>query len=258
MLLFVAVVLLGTLGTVVFGQNPIPHRPPTGFVYPASDTCKALVEFKAFVDLACPHSKTAWPTFEQVAAYYNNATAALVAFETLIFPLPYHRAAFPAAQATYILTDMKSGVAYDWFHYIFNHQSKYYDGAILNFNQSEVHQMLAEDIYMATGVSKSDILTHFKDTDPSWEEEIVMWKYGCTRTVDGTPSAFINGVRVEFSPTWTLDDWRQVIDPLIYNEDAFYMPKTCPAGEAECKYLPGKMECCLNGEFCIPNVGCRC
>lgn len=32
----------------------------------------------------------------------------------------------------------------------------------------------------------------------------------------------------------------------------------CPAGKEECNFAPGKSECCKTGEFCIPNVGCRC
>lgn len=33
---------------------------------------------------------------------------------------------------------------------------------------------------------------------------------------------------------------------------------TCPSGQTECTYLPGKTQCCLAGEMCIANVGCRC
>jgi hypothetical protein len=32
----------------------------------------------------------------------------------------------------------------------------------------------------------------------------------------------------------------------------------CPAGKETCNFAPGKSECCKTGEFCIPNVGCRC
>lgn len=34
--------------------------------------------------------------------------------------------------------------------------------------------------------------------------------------------------------------------------------ETCPNNEKQCDYAPGKFECCLPGEGCIPNVGCRC
>ncbi|XP_022079227.1 uncharacterized protein LOC110973070 [Acanthaster planci] len=255
--LLAAVVVLGRVGSSV-GQNPIPHRPPRGFVYPYSNNCNAPVEFKAFIDLSCPDCKQAWPTFQKVAAFYSNASISVLSFEAILFPLPFHRAAFPAAQASYILRLLREAAAYPWFDYIFEHQSKYYNGATLNLTQSEIDVMLAKDISSATGISMSDILTHFKDSDPSREEEIVMWKYACSMTVSGTPTVFVNGVRVDFSLTWTLDDWRKVIDPLLEPEDVYYMRKTCPAGQKLCKYLPGKTECCLKGEFCIPNVGCRC
>ncbi|XP_022079229.1 uncharacterized protein LOC110973071 [Acanthaster planci] len=200
------------------GQNPIPHRPPRGFVYPLGNNCNAPVEVTVFVDLICPESKQAWPAFKKVADYYNSGSAVQVSLETITFPLPYHRASFPAAQASYILRFLKGAASYMWFDYIFEHQSKYYNDAILNTKQSEIHTMLAKDIAASTGVAMSDILTHFEDLDSSREEEIVMWKYACSRTVSGTPFVFINGVRVDFWTSWTLDDWRRVIDPLLEPE----------------------------------------
>jgi len=32
--------------------------------------------------------------------------------------------------------------------------------------------------------------------------------------------------------------------------------ETCPDNEKECAYAPGKFECCLPGEYCIPKCGC--
>ena len=50
--------------------------------------------------------------------------------------------------------------------------------------------------------------------------------------------------------TQPLNAWVQVADTLGDG--------SCPAHTVTCAYLPGKMECCTNGEGCIPNVGCRC
>jgi hypothetical protein len=65
--------------------------------------------------------------------------------------------------------------------------------------------------------------------------------------------------------------WRartQVLDPLLQPQLKFFPAaapaavsgtnSSCPAGEPQCNYLPGKFECCKAGEQCIPNVGCRC
>ncbi len=77
--------------------------------------------------------------------------------------------------------------------------------------------------------------------------------------VAGTPTFFINGVTNSDSSSWSLDDWKSVIDPILAsNEQVSSQIKDCPAGQKECTYAPHKTQCCLAGESCIPNVGCRC
>ncbi|XP_033628931.1 uncharacterized protein LOC117291388 [Asterias rubens] len=252
---FIAAVLLGTASTGVSQGVPIPKRPPRGFVYNAS-SCTAPVELKVFVDLTCPDCKAAWPTLLQVAEVYNHAH--MVTFEVLIFPLPYHRASFPAAQVSYVLNKIAPEKVYTWFTYMFKNQAKYYNSAILKQSQDVVLQMFADDLFTATGIKQSETLPHLVDSDASREDAIVMWKYACSRTVSGTPTALINDVRIDFGIDWTLDDWSKVINPLLKNQEYSSPKKSCPAGEERCEYLPGKIECCLSGEACIPNVGCRC
>ena len=75
----------------------------------------------------------------------------------------------------------------------------------------------------------------------------------------GTPTFLINGVSISASPTWSLADWKSVIDPILAsNENHSSQIRDCPPGQKQCNYAPHKTECCLAGENCIPNVGCRC
>lgn len=75
----------------------------------------------------------------------------------------------------------------------------------------------------------------------------------------GTPTFMINGVVIDASPSWTLADWKSIIDPILASNDNSQSENAnCPTGEQLCNYSPGKGECCLGGERCIPNVGCRC
>lgn len=90
------VLVLGGLISQGTAQAPIPLRPP-GFFY-SNGSCVAPIQLEAFVDLMCPNSKAAWPTYQKVADYYGPNT---VRFSALIFPLPYHRAAMVAAQVNY-------------------------------------------------------------------------------------------------------------------------------------------------------------
>ncbi len=88
------------------------------------------------------------------------------------------------------------------------------------------------------------------------DSSLILWWYlGAT----GTPTFLINGVAVSADASWSLADWKSVIDPLLASNVQKSSPvQVCPAGQKECQYLPGKTQCCLAGESCIQNVGCRC
>ncbi|CAF3126390.1 unnamed protein product [Rotaria sp. Silwood2] len=91
------------------------------------------------------------------------------------------------------------------------------------------------------------------------DETRISWKYACSRGVVGTPTFFINGVVTSANSAWSLDDWKSVIDPILAsNEKVSSQIKDCPPSQKECDYAPHKTQCCLAGERCIPNVGCRC
>ena len=75
----------------------------------------------------------------------------------------------------------------------------------------------------------------------------------------GTPTFLINGVMINADPSWTLKDWKSIIDPILAsNVESTSTNRDCPTGEELCTYASRKTECCLAGERCIPNVGCRC
>ena len=77
--------------------------------------------------------------------------------------------------------------------------------------------------------------------------------------VAGTPTFFVNGVFINASPSWSLADWKSVIDPILAaNKKISSHVMGCPPSQKQCNYAPHKSECCLAGENCIPNVGCRC
>lgn len=77
--------------------------------------------------------------------------------------------------------------------------------------------------------------------------------------VAGTPTFFVNGVFVDAGAMWTLDDWKKVIDSILVVSEKRVVPVAdCPSGQVQCNYAPHKSQCCLSGERCIPNVGCRC
>ena len=73
-------------------QIPVPNR-PLGFQYGGEGTSR--IQLDAFLDLACPYSKKSFPVLKEVADHYGVTNLRL---NVLLFPLPYHRSAFIAAQ----------------------------------------------------------------------------------------------------------------------------------------------------------------
>ena len=100
----------------------------------------------------------------------------------------------------------------------------------------------------------------------------------------GTPTFLLNGVYISADASWALSDWQSVIDPIVNSTTTrrthrpskatepiaafstlltkaihhYTANETCPNNQTVCDYAPKKFECCLKGENCIPNVGCRC
>ena len=78
---------------VVVAATPIPTGGYDGYWSPPSTPEKVNLEI--FADLLCDDCKAAWPTMTAVRSHYNSS----MAFGLHVFPLPYHRNAFYAAQA---------------------------------------------------------------------------------------------------------------------------------------------------------------
>ena len=95
---FTAVYISLTLSIVVAlvrSQIPIPSR-PQGFPYNKS-SCQTPVHLEVFTDLLCPTCQNEYPTVLKVADHYGPNVLSL---NLLMFPLPYHRVAYLAAQVS--------------------------------------------------------------------------------------------------------------------------------------------------------------
>lgn len=162
-------------------------------------------------------------------------------------------------------------------------QAQFWNGATADSSFNAIQAQLGKAIVGAGLVSQSAYDAGMADDNIN-EEVRVSWKFACSKAVLGTPTFFVNGVQVNGDPSWTLADWRTMLDPLLQPQPSqdklasinkkakgackkqrathlrrfVKAPQTCPVGEPVCTYAPGKSECCFAGEMCIPNVGCRC
>ncbi|CAH3155625.1 unnamed protein product [Pocillopora meandrina] len=190
-------------------QIPLPKR-PLGFVYKGGEPT-APIHLEAFVDLTCPDCQQAWPTLKKVADMYGPET---VQFTLQLFPLPYHTNAFLAAQSVYAVEAYNTSLVISWMDVIFENQNQLYDFQTMDKNRYDVINIIA-DLGSKIDIDKTVIKDGLTNTEYN-EHTKISWKYGCSRTVSGTPFFFLNGVFVsQASAAWTVEEWKQLIDPLL-------------------------------------------
>jgi len=253
-LTIVSSVFLVLVASFVSAQIPIPSRPDG---YGVGGPADAHVVVEMFLDPLCPSCKAAWPTTVQLVQAYGTR----IHFRIHTFPLPYHTNAFVVSQGLHVVANVTMRNLEAIFQYatqVFQNQEMWYNDATKTMTMPQVVESLAAFVDKAGIVTKDKFMAGMMSTDINQETRI-SWKYGCSRGVSGTPTFLINGVGTSADASWSLDDWKSVIDPILaMSEPVSSQIKDCPAGQTECTYAPHKTQCCLAGERCIKNVGCRC
>jgi len=270
MKLVFSLLFLAILSTSVLSQVPIPTRPDGYALGTGPATSPVVVD--AFFDLLCPDSKAAWPVVKSViAAYPEN-----LYFLLHTFPLPYHTNAFIANQGLHVIdhaTSHNRTALLAYTDLLFQTQAAFYNAPTMNQTINQVISNLATTVEQSGILSAKAYTAGIANSDIN-EETRISWKYTCSRAVVGTPTFFLNGVYISADSSWKVADWKSVIDPIIRANSRTLLQHelthsavlssplaqntTCPSTSKYCEYSPGKTECCIIGETCIPNVGCRC
>lgn len=196
------------------GSVPIP-RTYDGFALgPAS--APLLVE--AFYDLQCPDSRAAHPVlrtvFETICSR-SNTPQGCVRLIVHMFPLPYHRAAFPAAQIAQVIAENSTQLLWRWMDAYFNEQDKFKNGAIHHLSEEELHAQMVELAESSVNLPKrllSSGLAYGNEYDAKTR---VSWKYACSRGISGTPQFLVNGVLVQMDGDASVSDWESLLLPLL-------------------------------------------
>jgi len=270
---------------VVCAQIPIPKR-YDGF---AQGSQSAPILFEVFFDLLCPFCAKSAPVMKQLLQYYNvNSTSGdKMHFVFHTFPLIFHRNAYYAATGAHVIFQSnQSDKIWRYIDLMFAHQNQFSEMATIDMSSNQIKHAIASLVEMELGFPSADFLKGLDDDDVQMNTRI-SWKYGASRSLSGTPNYFVNGIQVAGQSTWTLDDWRFVLDPLLSATDRHeleqvhhhqqqqqqqqprrhhakaqprspFAPPVCPPGTELCEYLPGQYQCCTPGESCLRNVGCRC
>ncbi|XP_067030421.1 uncharacterized protein [Acropora muricata] len=132
----------------------------------------------------------------------------------MIFKLICHDQVLVASFSVYAVEAYDSTLVINWMDVVFENQNQLYDFQTMDKNRYDVINIIA-DLGSKLNIENSVIKGGLTNSEFD-EHTRLSWKYGCSRTVSGTPFFFVNGVFVnQASSTWTVEDWKNLIDPLL-------------------------------------------
>lgn len=180
----------------------------------------ASVRMEVFLDPCCPDSKRAYPTMKAVAEHFGPS---VVQLKVHLFPLPYHRNSHVITKGAHVISEFKnktttnsSAAVFAWLDLVYKNLDKLTPTATSKMNDGEVlDSLLAPMARAVCGIAPAAFATAVAPHTPADSAARLAWKYGCTRGVYGTPMFSVNDVFVNADPTWTLEQWVKMIQPLV-------------------------------------------
>ncbi len=189
---------------------PIP-RNPSGFTL---GDVAATAKIDVFFDIQCPHSKRAWPTIIEFVEHYKPKPVSVTAH---IITLSNHRQAWDMSLALFSVADGDPAQFFEFASFLFERQDQFYNAPFLHKTHHDLRELAADFANQYSGVEKASFLEKM-DSHEIYIDARTPIRFAATRSVWATPTFFINNaddVPVKFDST--LQDWIDVIDPLLAN-----------------------------------------
>ena len=191
---------------------PIPAR-PDGYALEGFANTSAEVQIDAYYDLMCPDSKASWPVVKEAISSFSSAQ---ILFRFHTFPLPYHDRSYHANWGATITHTIKqdSTDVYTWMEAVYANQVSFGNSETANLSTTEVNSMFGKLAESSVSIPPAQFVSSFGD--PNLDEDTrVSWKLACARGVSGTPTYFINGARSSADESWTVTQWKNLLNQLI-------------------------------------------
>jgi len=198
------ILALSLLASCVLANNPPISASENGYTTGAG---KREIHIDAFYDLLCSTTAYLDPIFQQFlqsdAKDPQNPGAKWVDLLTVtfnFFPLPYHHATWIVTKQVPLIldhchADESSCKFFQYMNWCFKHQDEYLGST--NLNKEQIVDKLASELHKKFGFDKQELLDVYDFTADSHNTEIrtrYSWKYAASKTVNGTPFFYINGV----------------------------------------------------------------
>jgi ADP-heptose:LPS heptosyltransferase len=101
----------------------------------------------------------------------------------------------------------------------FKDQTLFFNAATRNVTREQVWSILGDIAQKSGALDKQTFIAAYTESSEPIRNA---WKYGVLRGVYGTPYFFVNGVSFSADPSWTLEQWTQLLDPVINASDMEY------------------------------------
>ena len=188
---------------------PIPQR-PSGFLLGPAD---AAVTIDAFIDIQCPHSKTAWPTLMAVMEHYRYQSVSL---RVHMITISNHRQAWDVSLGQFALAEGDAEKFFNFTTYLYEHQAQYYNGAFEHKTHADLRNLVADFAEDFAGVDRTAFLERMNDHDVYIDARTPI-RYAATKSVWATPTFFVNNADdVPVNHNSSVEDWVALIDSLLF------------------------------------------
>ncbi|CAD8051999.1 unnamed protein product [Paramecium sonneborni] len=200
------------IATIVLSNQyvPIPNKP---LGVSLGDSKKIIIE--AFYDLQCPDSKNSFGILDQVL---KQGYGSQFKYTIHMFPLPFHRTAFPESQAFAFLSEISSEAAYLFAQTIFDNQDLLSESATQELTWQQILDKIAQ-------IAKENVHPKYQYDEVKFAKSLLpgsdwnikaryWWKYGTYRTISGTPVFLVNGVILDEAEEYTEEKWIELINKL--------------------------------------------
>lgn len=122
-------------------------------------------------------------------------------------------------QAVLAVHSLKTDSTIEMIKAIYRNQEDYSDNKMLNKTREQINSMLGE-LANSIGVPKAAFLEKLalKPDGGTYTTQALKFyvKHHRQRGVHVTPTAAVNGVICDSSSSWTLEDWKGFIDPILH------------------------------------------
>ena len=180
---------------------------------------KANITLELHYDLLCEDSKGLDPIISKLLAtkWLDGTVRDQITVEYTLIPLPYHLHAWQVNQLMPFFIDMcmadsKKCMMDKYKDYAFEQQPKVL--AEDTISKDEFTKQWSAQVAKEFGLKEEEVaLCYDRSKDPHNTEGKLreMWKYATSNTVSGTPTALINGVKLDSNPD-SVEGWLDVLN----------------------------------------------